>query len=174
MLLFSVAPSLNKQTGAETHRQLFVPHGAVEEESELKVSVPGMLPSVVPPLPSAGGLPIDLRLRGGSPVTVPPSSPVDPPFSLPVSEVVVGVAVVVPVSEVVNPVGQDVQSEVVVGVAVVSMKHPGGLEEDETKVASLYKYKPMRVAAVLQEKSSTIDDRPMTMGVLQLELTRRL
>jgi hypothetical protein len=168
VLLFSVAPSLNKQTGAETHRQLFVPHGAVEEESELKVSVPGMLPSVVPPLPSAGGLPIDPRLRVGSPVTVPPSSPVDPPFSLPVSEVVVGVAVVVPVSEVVNPVGQDVQSE------VVSMKHPGGLEEDETKVASLYKYKPMRVAAVLQEESSTIDDRPMTMGVLQLELTRRL
>jgi len=149
VLLFSVAPSLNKQTGAETHRQLFVPHGAVEEESELKVSVPGMLPSVVPPLPSAGGLPIDPRLRVGSPVTVPPSSPVDPPFSLPVSEVVVGVA-------------------------VVSMKHPGGLEEDETKVASLYKYKPMRVAAVLQEESSTIDDRPMTMGVLQLELTRRL
>jgi len=149
VLLFSVAPSLNKQTGAETHRQLFVPHGAVEEESELKVSVPGMLPSVVPPLPSAGGLSIALRLRGGSPVTVPPSSPVDPPFSLPVSEVVVGVA-------------------------VVSMKHPGGLEEDETKVASLYKYKPMRVAAVLQEESSTIDDRPMTMGVLQLELTRRL
>jgi len=159
VLLFSVAPSLNKQTGAETHRQLFVPHGAVEEESELKVSVPGMLPSVVPPLPSAGGLPFALRLRGGSPVTVPLSSPVDPPFSLPVS---------------LNPIGQDVQSEVVVGVAVVSMKHPGGLEEDETKVASLYKYKPMRVAAVLQEESSTIDDRPMTMGVLQLELTRRL
>jgi hypothetical protein len=141
VLLFTVAPSLNKQTGAETHKQLFVPHGAVEEESELKVSVPGMLPSVVPPLPSAGGLSIALRLRGDSPVAVPLSSPVDPPFSLP---------------------------------AVVSMKHPGGLEEDETKVASLYKYKPMRVAAVLQEKSSTIDDRPMTIGVLQLELTRRL
>ena len=148
VLLFSVAPSLNKQTGAETHRQLFVPHGAVEEESELKVSVPGMLPSVVPPLPSAGGLSIALRLRGDG-LSTSLSSPVDPPFSLPVSEVVVGVA-------------------------VVSMKHPGGLEEDETKVASLYKYKPMRVAAVLQEESSTIDDRPMTMGVLQLELTRRL
>jgi hypothetical protein len=126
VLLFSVAPSLNKQTGAETHRQLFVPHGAVEEESELKVSVPGMLP-VVPPLPSAGGLSIALRLRGDG-ISTSPSSPVDPPFPLPVS---------------LNPVGQDVQSEVVVGVAVVSMKHPGGLEEDETKVASLYKYKPM-------------------------------
>ena len=71
VLLFAVAPSLNSQTGAETQRQLFVPHGAVEEETELKVSVPGMVPPLfespspgLSPEPSLG-LSIFLRLRRG-------------------------------------------------------------------------------------------------------------
>ena len=146
--LFTVAPSLNSQMGAETHRQLFVPHGVVEEESELKVSVPGEPPPPVSESPSlSGGLSLggmDLRVR------------------FPVSEVVTGdlVVVVVPVlppsftgSSFGGSFGGSFTGSSPLfppGAVEVSMKHPGGFEGDETKVATLYMYSPIRVAAVLQ------------------------